>query len=70
MTQTSEHWNGTTFGFDLEQMVDGVKLKFFHKDWSECNDEFRISSFCWALLLNGLKNYLERGIVVPFEDRE
>ena len=27
------------------------------------------SSYCSAMLLNGLKNYIEKGVVVPFEDK-
>lgn len=64
-----EDWNPTTFGFNLEQIKEGVQVRFFHIDWPLCNHHFRHSSFCWALLLNGLKNYLEKGVVIPFKDR-
>ena len=69
MTTSSADWNATTFGFDLEEDESGVRLKFSHKNWRYCNTEFRNSSFCWAILLLGLKNYLENGIVIPFEKR-
>lgn len=70
MTDSNADWNPTTFGFTLEEREDSVYLRFSHTGWQENNDELKHSSFCWALLLNGLKNYVEKGIVVPFEDRE
>jgi uncharacterized protein YndB with AHSA1/START domain len=70
MTQSDEDWDSTSFGFDLEQSGDRVRVKFWHKGWPECNAHFKSSSFCWAILLNGLRNYLEKGIIVPFEERE
>ena len=69
MTKSDLDWEPTTFGFNLEQLENGVQVRFFHIDWPECNHHFRQSSFCWALLLNGLKNYSEKGIIVPFEER-
>lgn len=69
MTKSDPDWDPTTFGFDMEQKENYVLVKFWHKGWPECNDHFRTSSFCWALLLNGLKNYAEKGVVVPFAER-
>ena len=71
MTISSEEWNATSFGFDIEEISDNkVQLHFWHKDWQNCSAEFKQSSFCWAMLLSGLKNYVEKGIVVPFDERE
>tara|TARA_R110000868_G_scaffold86347_8_gene242249 strand:- start:50281 stop:50727 length:447 start_codon:yes stop_codon:yes gene_type:complete len=70
MTKSDSDWNSTTFGFDLEQLENTVLIKFFHKGWPNCNAHFRRSSYCWAMLLNGLKNYVEIGIIIPFEARE
>lgn len=70
MTKSDEDWNPTSFGFDLEESSNQVLVKFWHKGWPECNAHYRRSSYCWAILLNGLKNYLEKGIIVPFEERE
>lgn len=70
MTQSDKDWNPTTFGFVLEENETGTSVKFSHEGWQECNTEFKQSSFCWAMLLNGLKNYIEKGIVVPFDERE
>ena len=69
MIKADEDWNPTSFGFNLEQLEEGVQVRFWHIDWPECNHHFRQSSFCWALLLNGLKSYLEKGIIIPFVER-
>jgi hypothetical protein len=70
MTKADEDWIGTTFGFELTETNDGVILNFIHKDWPYENDHFKIASYCWAILLKGLKQYVEKGIIVPFEKRE
>ncbi|WP_440120615.1 SRPBCC family protein [Tenacibaculum sp. Ill] len=70
MTKSDEDWNPTTFGFDLFEKDEGVTwVHFFHKGWVEQNNHFKHSSYCWALLLNGLKSYVEKGIIIPFEER-
>lgn len=69
MTKSDPDWESTSFGFDLEQKEGKVQVKFWHTGWPACNEHFRRSSFCWAILLNGLKNYVEHGKVVPFEER-
>ena len=69
MTKSDPNWEPTSFGFDLKEIEDGVLVKFWHKDWPECNDHYKHSSFCWALLLKGLKDYLEKGVIIPFEER-
>ncbi|MGB6153260.1 MAG: SRPBCC domain-containing protein [Pricia sp.] len=70
MIKADTDWENTTFGFDMEAGADGVNLKFFHESWPERNHHFRRSSFCWAMLLNGLKDYCEKGTIVPFEERD
>ncbi|SFU28629.1 Activator of Hsp90 ATPase homolog 1-like protein [Pustulibacterium marinum] len=70
MTKADEDWNPTTFGFRLQEVEDRTLLQFYHINWPECNHHFRRSSFCWAMLLNGLKNYLEKEIIIPFNERE
>lgn len=69
MTEADTDWNSTTFGFDLKEDNNRTHVSFFHKNWPECNQHFKRSSFCWAVLLQGLKNYLEKGVVIPFEQR-
>ncbi len=70
MTKSDDNWNSTSFGFDLFPKEKFIVVKFSHKGWPHCNDEYRQSSYCWAILLNGLKNYVEKGVIIPFEDRE
>lgn len=70
MTDSDEDWNPTTFGFDLSRDSGKTKVNFWHIGWPFCNDHFKRSSFCWAILLQGLKNYVENGAIVPFEERE
>jgi uncharacterized protein YndB with AHSA1/START domain len=69
MTKSDTDWDPTTFGFDLEDLGDKTRIKFSHRDWPAINDHFKYSSFCWALLLNGLKAYLEKNEIIPFEER-
>ena len=69
MTDANLGWETTSFGFDVETTEKGALVHFWHMGWQEANSHFKISSFCWAMLLNGLKNYLEKGVVVPFEER-
>ncbi|UWX56336.1 hypothetical protein NYZ99_09110 [Maribacter litopenaei] len=70
MTKSDPDWDATSFGFDLVENGENIKVQFWHVGWRECNAHFRRSSFCWAILLNGLKNYVEKGIIIPFEKRE
>lgn len=69
MVEASEDWLPTTFGITLEEVEQGTLVKFSHTGWLAQNSEYRISSFCWALLLKGLKDYVEKEIVIPFEQR-
>jgi uncharacterized protein YndB with AHSA1/START domain len=62
-------WNGTLVGFHLEEKDGAAIIRFYHKNWHEENEHFRISSYCWAMYLRILKRYLEHGETVPYEDR-
>lgn len=70
MTKSDQDWDSTSFGFDLEENDTGVQVHFWHIGWPDCNAHFKRSSYCWAILLQGLTNYIEKGIIVPFEERE
>ena len=70
LTQAMPDWMNTKVGFILSPEKEGTKVSFYHRDWVEPNEHFAISNFCWASLLNGLKQYVEKGIVVPFEQRQ
>ena len=69
MTSADPDWTPTTFGFDLEELSGKTKLAFFHTGWREANEHFKIASYCWAMLLKGLKDYLENGVVIQFQNR-
>ncbi|WP_335966570.1 SRPBCC domain-containing protein [Galbibacter sp. PAP.153] len=69
ITQADLDWNGTVLDYKLAEEKGKVLLSFMHRMWKTDNKHFRISSFCWAMLLNGLKNYLEKGVIVPFKNR-
>lgn len=69
MTKSEPDWDLTSFGFELKESKNGTLVMFSHKGWPECNSHFRVSSYCWALLLKGLKDYTEKGIIIPFEKR-
>jgi len=69
MTKSDADWNETTFGFDLKKDNNHTQLSISHLGWTKCNSEYKSSSFCWAMLLKGLKDYLEKGIIITFEER-
>jgi len=69
MTKSDRDWDPTSFGFDLMSEKDGTLLQFWHTDWPHCNAHFKKSSYCWALLLKGLKDYVENKRVIPFGAR-
>ena len=60
MIKSDRDWDGTILAFELlEQSPDKQILRFEHRNWSEVNDHFRRTSFCWALYFNDLKQKLE-----------
>ena len=69
MTNAMDDWMNTQVGFQLQEENGITQVKFFHVGWREANDHFAITTFCWGQLLNGLKQYIEAGIIIPFEKR-
>ena len=69
MTQAMDDWSGTQVGFKLEPQEKSCQVRFFHSNWAAESEHYAVSNFCWAHLLNGLKDYVEHGTVVPFERR-
>jgi uncharacterized protein YndB with AHSA1/START domain len=69
MTVASEDWQPTSLGFELTEVSGGTEVFFYHRNWQKANKHFSISNYCWGQLLNGLKNYVEKAEVVPFEQR-
>lgn len=70
MTEADQDWMDTVVGFHLSTSSKGTVLDFYHLGWKSPNDHFKISSFCWANYLKICKNYLERGIRVPYAERD
>lgn len=69
MTKADSDWDPTTFSFKLSEENGKTLLQFSHTNWQARNSHFRIASFCWAMLLKGLKDYIEKGVIIPFEER-
>ena len=69
LVEADGDWTGTRIGFDLEERDGVTHMRFAHTGWSEANEHFRVSSFCWAMYLRLLKRFVERGEIVPYERR-
>ncbi|HSB11277.1 MAG TPA: SRPBCC domain-containing protein [Blastocatellia bacterium] len=69
LTRADQDWEGTRLGFQLDE-IDGVtQVRFHHTGWPESNEHYRVSCYCWSMYLRLLKRFVERGEVVPYEDR-
>jgi uncharacterized protein YndB with AHSA1/START domain len=60
---------GTRVGFRLERRGDVTWVQFHHTGWPSANEHHRISCHCWAMYLRLLRQWLERGEFVPYENR-
>ncbi|NNE66928.1 MAG: SRPBCC domain-containing protein [Pyrinomonadaceae bacterium] len=69
MTVADDDWTGTTVRFVLEPRDEGIMLRFEHRGWPHDNEHYRTSSYCWAMYLRCMKNYLEKGVFLPYEKR-
>lgn len=69
MVQAMDDWMPTRVGFRLREKDGQTTVQFFHEGWQKANEHFGISNYCWGQLLAGLKNYVETGAIIPFEDR-
>ncbi len=70
MTKAKEDWMPTSFGFLLTAVGPNVtSVEFYHKNWAEITKEYKIATYCWGSLLSQMKQYLEKGIITPFEKR-
>ncbi len=61
IVKADHDWQNTLVSFEISSS-DHLhhKLRFEHRNWSQINDHFRRSSFCWALYLNDLKKHVEQ----------
>ena len=69
ITDANENWKQTRVGFKLSEMDSLTLLEFYHSGWEEGVENFRVSSYCWAMYLRILKRYLEHGETVQYEKR-
>lgn len=69
LTAAQEDWLGTRVGFTLEVKAGITEVHFHHLGWPDANAHYRGSCYCWAMYLRLLKRYVERGELVPYEDR-
>lgn len=69
MVDSDEDWEPTSFGFKLLSMESSTRVEFYHSDWQVQSHHYRRTSYCWAILLHGLKRYAEEGHIIPFAER-
>lgn len=70
LTEALDDWIGTKVGFALSENADGTTLLCFrHSGWAEASPHFRNSSFCWALYLRVMRDFVEKGKHVAYADR-
>ncbi|PIF46353.1 uncharacterized protein YndB with AHSA1/START domain [Chryseobacterium sp. 52] len=69
MTEADADWTGTKVGFILKETENGTGISFYHTDWKDTNDHFRKTSFCWAMYLRILRQFVEEGLHVPYSER-
>ncbi len=53
-------WTNTELSLAIEERENSVLLHLVHRDWKKANEHFGRTSFCWAMYLFGLKEYLEK----------
>jgi len=69
LSNANEIWTGTIVGFKLAEGDGFTQLDFYHSGWRDEVENYRVSSYCWAMYLRILKRYLEHGETVPYEKR-
>jgi len=69
LTSADQDWQGTRLGVELDEKDGTTQVKFHHTGWPESNEHYRVSCYCWSMYLRLLKRYVERGEVVPYDDR-
>jgi uncharacterized protein YndB with AHSA1/START domain len=69
MTRADPEWVGTRVAVDLSDSAGATSVRFRHTGWPTVSDNYRGSSYCWAMYLRVLKRWLERGETVPYVKR-
>lgn len=69
MTKADEEWTETEIGFSLTVKNSLTQVSFYHKGWRDKSENFKFSSYCWAMYLRILKRNIEHGEIIPYEKR-
>jgi len=69
MVNAMDDWMDTRVGFELIEKKGATHIHFFHLNWKDASEHFGITTYCWGQLLNGMKNYIEKGIIIPHAQR-
>ena len=69
MTEAMDDWLPTQVVFKLLPAEDGCTISFSHANWPDAGEHFAATNYCWGQLLRGLKEFVEQGKIVPFEQR-
>jgi len=70
ITQADDQWRGTRIAFELASGHSGrTSVRFVHAGWAAQSDNFRGSTYCWAMYLRILRRHLEHGETVPYNKR-
>ncbi len=69
MTRADPQWIGTHVGVELSDAGPATYVRFRHTGWPSVSDNYRESSYCWAMYLRIMRRYLERGETVPYAKR-
>jgi len=71
MTHADADWTNTILTFKINRLENNISLlSFSHEGWNAINPHFRRTNFGWALYLNGLKNYVEKDIIIDYSKRD
>lgn len=69
MNHATDDWIGTKLNFTILPKDNYFILRLEHTGWRETSDHYRRTSYCWALYLKCLKDYVENDIIKPYEMR-
>lgn len=69
ITDSDSDWRSTRMTFHLKEESGVTRVRFRHTGWPEENEHYRVSCFCWAMYLRLLKRLVEKGEVVPYDER-
>jgi len=67
--ESDDDWKDSKVGFTLSSQDETTNIQFYHVDWKEDNEHYRVSNYCWAMYLRILKRNLEFGEEVPYDER-